>query len=246
MCTLEKQGNLYILTLTGPDEHRLNPTLIDSIQSALRQLRLQPLSPSSALITTAHGKFFCNGYDLARARSAPSAAITQSYVRLMSSKFRSLISDLISLPMPTIAAVTGHASAAGFILALAHDYVLMRKDRGFLYMSELDIGLAIPAWFMAMLKCKIGDANVRREVVLTAAKLTAKMAVERRIVHSAHDSAEATVEAAIGLGNELVSKKWEGQAYASNRLVVLGEVLDKIGFDETVEGRNGDSIKSKL
>ncbi|KAF2296028.1 hypothetical protein GH714_035751 [Hevea brasiliensis] len=87
------------------------------------------------------------------------------------------------------------------------------------------------------------DANMRREVVLTAAKLTAEMAVERRIVHSAHESTQATVEAAVGLGNELVRRKWMDAVYASNRLVVLGEVLDKIGFDETVEGQNGDSTK---
>ncbi|KAJ9175693.1 hypothetical protein P3X46_014224 [Hevea brasiliensis] len=232
MCTLEKQGNLYILTLTGPGEHRLNPKLIDSIQSALRLLRDQPLYPSSALITTAHGKFFCNGYDLAWGQSASSAPITQSRFQLMSLKFRSLISDLISLPMPTIAAVTGHSSTAGFMLALGHDYVLMRKDRGFIYMSELDIGC--------------DSCLVYGDVVLTAAKLTAEMAVERRIVHSAHESAQATVEAAVGLGNELVRRKWDGRVYANNRLVVLGEVLDKIGFDETVEGQNGDSTKSKL
>ncbi|KDP44993.1 hypothetical protein JCGZ_01493 [Jatropha curcas] len=248
MCTLEKRGNIYILTLIGPGEHRLNPTLFDSIQSALRRLRAEPASPSSALITTAQGKFFCNGYDLAWARSAPSTAITQSRYQLMSSKLRSLISDLISLPMPTIAAVTGHASAGGFIFALGHDYMLMRKDRGFLYMSELDIGLVIPAWFNAILKSKIGDTNVRRELVLTAARLTAEMAVERRIIQSAHDSSEATIEAAGRLGEELVNRKWDGHVYAKNRLAVWGrEVLDKIGFDEIVEGQNGDSNdKSKL
>ncbi|GKV28477.1 hypothetical protein SLEP1_g37527 [Rubroshorea leprosula] len=34
--------------------------------------------------------------------------------------------------------------AAGLILAHTHDYVLMRKYRGFLYISEMDIVLEIP------------------------------------------------------------------------------------------------------
>ncbi|CAK7325652.1 unnamed protein product [Dovyalis caffra] len=223
MCTLEKRGNIYILTLTGSDEHRLNPNLIDSIRSALRRVLAEPASPSSALITKAEGKFFSNGFDLAWAQSS------QPRLELMSAKLQSLVSELISLPMPTIAAVTGHASAAGMILALSHDYVLMRKDRGFLYMSELDIGLVLPDWFMVLLKCKIGDSKVTHEVVLTAAKLTAEMAAVRGIVHSAHDSADETVEAAVRLGQELVKRGWDGNVYGKNRMVVLSEALEKIG-----------------
>lgn len=223
MCTLEKRGDIYILTLTGSDEHRLNPTLIDSIRSALRRVRAEPASPSSALVTIAEGRFFSNGFDLAWAQSS------QPRRELMSAKLQLLVKELISLPMPTIASVTGHASAAGMILALSHDYVLMRKERGFLYMSELDIGLVLPDWFMVLLKCKIGDARVRSEVVLTAAKLTAEMAAVRGIVHSAHDGAEETVEAAIRLGQELVKRGWDGNVYGKNRMVVLKEVLEKIG-----------------
>ncbi|KAK6933206.1 hypothetical protein RJ641_036100 [Dillenia turbinata] len=40
---------------------------------------------------------------------------------------------LSSLPMPTIATINGHAASFGFIFALSHDYIIMRKDKGFLY-----------------------------------------------------------------------------------------------------------------
>ncbi|KAK8691662.1 hypothetical protein V6N13_075162 [Hibiscus sabdariffa] len=200
-CKLKKRGKLFILTLTGEDEHRLNPTRIDAIRSALNQIRSDSSSLSgSVLITTAHGKFFSNGYDLAWAGSSP-----------MSSKLRELVADLISFPMPTVAAITGHACAAGMIFALCHDYIVMRKDRGFLYMSEMDIGLKIPAWFMAVMSCKIGDARVLRDVVLKARKLTAKQAVESGIIEAAMDSAEETVKGAVELGETLVKKGWKGQ-----------------------------------
>ncbi|CAK9156098.1 unnamed protein product [Ilex paraguariensis] len=228
MCTLEKRGNIFILTLTGNDEHRLNPTLIDSIRAALQRVRSQANGPS-ALITTAQGKFFSNGYDLAWALS------DKSRLKFMSSKLRSLVSDLITLPMPTIAAVTGHASAAGFVLALSHDYILMRKNRGFLYMSELDIGYKVPAWFMVLLKCKAGSPAAWREVVLKAAKLRADVAVEMGIVDSAHDNPAETVVAAVKLGEDLVLRKWDGHVYGENRKTMLADVLAKLGFDETVE-----------
>ncbi|XP_009586885.1 enoyl-CoA delta isomerase 1, peroxisomal [Nicotiana tomentosiformis] len=228
MCTLEKRGNIFLLTLTGTDEHRLHPNLIDSLAAALRRLRSESASSSSALITTAQGKFFSNGYDLKW------ALVDKARPQLMSKKLRALVYDLITLPMPTIAAVTGHASAAGFIFALSHDYVLMRKDRGFLYMSELDIGFKIPIWFSALLKCKVGSPAVWREVVLKSAKMTAEMGVEMGIVDSAHSGAEETVEAAVRLGEELMSRNWDGKVYADCRKTLYVELLNSLGSDETV------------
>lgn len=240
MCTLEKRGDIYVLTLTGDDDHRLNPTLIDSIINALHRVRSESTT-SSALITTAQGKFFSNGYDLVWSQSDPQRN------NLMSSKLRSLIRDLISLPMPTIAAVNGHASASGFILALAHDYVLMRRDRGFLYMSELDIKLVVPNWFVKLLKSKIGSPAALRDVVLRAEKIPADAAVSKGIIYSAHDSTEETVKAAVRLAEELAMRKWEGHVYARNRKVLFGDVLPAMDFDETVEDvANANVLSSRL
>ncbi|EEF33926.1 hypothetical protein RCOM_0464890 [Ricinus communis] len=88
---------------------------------------------------------------------------------------------------------------------------------------------------MVLLKCKIGDAIVRQEVIMTAAKRTAEMATVRGIVHSAHDSAEATVDATVRLGEELVKRKWNGDVYGKNRMVLLAEVLEKSKLDIDVE-----------
>ncbi|KAL6123736.1 hypothetical protein ACLB2K_076254 [Fragaria x ananassa] len=230
MCTLEKRGEVFILTLTGSGEHRLNPTLLDAIQSALNQVRAAATSSSVALITTAHGKFFSNGYDLDWAGS--------DKVRgdLMTSKLRSVVADFITLPCPTIAAVTGHASAAGFILARCHDYVAMRKDRGFVYMSEMDIALVIPAWFHALVKNKVGSATAVRDLMLRADKVTAAAAVEKRIIDLAVVGAEETVEAAVRMGEELVRRKWKGHVYAGNRVGLMWEVLEEIRKLDTSTG----------
>ncbi|OWM87523.1 hypothetical protein CDL15_Pgr022635 [Punica granatum] len=227
MCTLEKRGKVFVLTITGPGEHRLNPTLVGSLRSALRRVREEP--NCSALVTTAEGKFFSNGYDLSWAQNQ------SDRLELMSSELRALVRDLISLPMPTIAAVTGHASAAGLILALSHDYVLMRKDRGFLYMSEVDIGLVLPRWFVVLIKSKVGLPAARREMLMKAAKLTAAQGAAMGIIDSAHDGPEETMSAAVRLAEELVARKWDGHVYAANRMVVLREVLDSPGSDKTVE-----------
>ncbi|XP_022993099.1 enoyl-CoA delta isomerase 1, peroxisomal [Cucurbita maxima] len=230
MCSLQRRGNIFLLTLTGSGEHRLNLNLLDAIQSSVRQVRSEAesavvagKSASFALITTAEGKFFSNGYDIDWAKTSMDKMI------LMDDKLKSVVSDLITLPMPTIAAVTGHASAAGFLLAMSHDYILMRRDRGFLYMSELDIRRVIPSWFTVLVKSKIGAASVRRDVVLKAPKLTADEALEMGIIESAHDGAAETVAAAVKLAEDLVARKWDGHIYAGNRMELLSEVLNVIG-----------------
>ncbi|KAL3640467.1 hypothetical protein CASFOL_015435 [Castilleja foliolosa] len=245
MCTLDKRGDLFILTITGDDEHRLNPTLIDSIRSALNRAKSESecMGGPTALITTAQGKFFSNGYDLSWALYDPDPVRAQSRARpkSMSKKLRLLVAELISFPMPTIAAVTGHASATGFILALSHDYLLMRKDRGFLYMSELDINYKIPNWFSVLVKSKMGPPNVWRNVVLRAEKITAEVGLKWGIVDSAHDTAEETIRAAVRLGMGLVSRKWDGKVYADNRRTVFDDVLAALGSDETV-GDDGSNV----
>ncbi|KAL9260880.1 Enoyl-CoA delta isomerase 1, peroxisomal-like protein [Drosera capensis] len=253
MCSTERHGDIYVVTLTGPDEHRLNPTLISAVRSSLAQIKSnasQSNSPST-LILTAQGKFFSNGYDLTWAFTPDPATTGKSPSRAqqMSEALRSLVMDLVEFPMPTIAAVTGHAAAAGFVLAMCHDYVVMRKDKGFLYMSELDIGLKLPAWFMAVIKYKVGRPMDRREVVLRATKVTAERGMEMGVVDKIGDGVEGTMKVALELGKELVRKGWRGELYREIRKVLMKDVVDAIGYDESVEEKSGVSqggIRSRM
>ncbi|KAL1536094.1 very-long-chain (3R)-3-hydroxyacyl-CoA dehydratase [Salvia divinorum] len=239
MCTLEKRGSIFFLTLIGADkkdqEHRLNPSLIAAIRAALSEVRSQAV-PGSALITQAEGRFFSNGFDLrhAQAVAASSTAASAAVVELISmvSLFRGVVSDLLSLPMPTVAAVTGHAAAAGLILAMSHDYVVMTKSRAVLYLSELDIGMSLPDYFTALIKGKVGSSAARRELALRAAKIGAEAAVRMGIVDAAYDSIEEVAAAAVQTAKELGKKEWSGEAYAEIRKSLYPDVCGLLGLEE--------------
>ncbi|CAN1156879.1 Enoyl-CoA delta isomerase 3 [Linum perenne] len=216
MSTLQKHGDTFILTLTGDDDHRLNPTLIASLLSSLQEAKSQA-TPGSVLITTSQGKFFSNGFDLAWAQAADSRSKAAQRLNHMVESFRPILAELISLPMPTIAVVQGHAAAAGFALALSHDYVLMRSDKGVLYMSEVDLGLPIPDYFSALFRAKIGSAVARRDVLLRGTKVKAGEAMKLGIVDEAHDSEEKLREAGMRLGKQLGSRNWDGVVYKEIR-----------------------------
>lgn len=233
MCTLQKRGNIFFLTLTGDgaDEHRLNPTLISSIRSALSEAKSQS-TRGTALVTVAEGKFFSNGFDLAWAKSSsggsPSEAV--NLLRHMVELFKDVVADLISLPMPTIAAVTGHAAAAGLMLAMSHDYVLMRRDRGVLYMSEVDIGMTLPGYFTALMRSKVAKPDVRRDVLLRGVKVKAEEAAAKGLIDSVFDNGEKAVEGAMRMAEELSKRKWDGEVYAEIRKSLYPEVCGVLGL----------------
>ncbi|CAA3022389.1 enoyl- delta isomerase 2, peroxisomal-like [Olea europaea subsp. europaea] len=237
MCTLEKRRNLFILTLTGDNkyEHRLNPALISSIRSALAEARSQAVA-GSVLITVAQGRFFSNGFDLRYAQSvgAKSGSIQASLdeVIRMVNLFKGVVSDFLTLPMPTVAAVGGHAAAAGLMLAMSHDYITMTSSRSVMYMSELDIGMTLPDYFTALIRAKIGSASARRNLMLRAAKVKADEAVKMGIVDSAHASPEEAVEAAMRLCDDLTKKKWNGKVYAEIRKASYPELCGLLGLKD--------------
>ncbi|XP_044486355.1 enoyl-CoA delta isomerase 2, peroxisomal-like [Mangifera indica] len=101
----------------------------------------------------------------------------------------------------------------------------MRRDKGVLYMSEMDIGLTLPDYFAALFRAKIGSASVRRDILLRAMKIKGEDAVKKGIVDSAHDSMEEVTEASMRLGKELASRKWRGEVY-----VEIRKIFDAVEF----------------
>lgn len=233
MCTLEKRGNFFFLTLAGDGDHRFSPSFIASILKSLSQIKAQS-SPGSVLITTSHGKFFSNGFDLPWALSAGSVSAAAERLSHMVQIFKPVVAELLSLPMPTIAAISGHAAAAGFLLALSHDYLIMRRDRGVLYMSEVDLGLSLPDYFTALFKAKIGSSSVRRDVLLGGMKVNGEAAVKMGIVESAHDGEDGVAKAAVGLGEKLAARNWKGESYAEIRRSIYPEISGLLGLPEKV------------
>nr|ABK25802.1 unknown [Picea sitchensis] len=220
MCNLEKRGRVYILTLLGDGDHRFNPSTIDAISAALKEVQDSP--DAGALVTTNQGRYFSNGLDLQWISQNPDAHL--STIRI---KFENLLASFIRLRVPTIAAICGHAAAGGFIVALAHDYRFMRGDRSVLYMSELDIGMKLPRSLMAVIRSKLLPGTLR-DVVLGARKFSAQMALEGGIVDSVYADSPQTLEAAVSEAQKLAGRGWKKEIYSELRLGAFPGVLEEL------------------
>jgi len=242
MCTLEQRGRVFVLTLTGDGEHRLGHALISSLRSAVASAAeaAARAGPGAALVTVGEGRFFSNGLDIGW------AGASRARLGELVDALRPLAADLLALRMPTVAAVTGHASAGGFLLALCHDYRLMRADRGVLYMSEVDIGLPLPPYFMAVLRAKITAANALRDVVLRGRKLRAAEGREMGVVDAVYHSAAETAAEAFKFAEQLAARKWNGAVYASIRMSMYPEACRSVGIVEEGDEEKRKHFASKL
>lgn len=91
--------------------------------------------PAALLTVSANPKFFSNGID-------PTGSYSQGIGLGEPSKEDQLEGIILGmpgfirplqLPIPTVAAINGHAFGAGMMFAVAHDYRLQREDRGYMW-----------------------------------------------------------------------------------------------------------------
>ena len=180
MIQLDRQDNTFILTLDD-EENRWNTTFVRAISDALDEVEAST-GPAALVTTASHPKFFSNCLDL-EWRSTTGAHRGGDRAAF-GSEFMTLMGRIITLPVPSVCAINGHAFGAGFMMALCHDVRMMRRDRGFACANEVEIGMVIPDPELALFKHKL-PANVFFETVQLARRWTGPDAAEAGIVSSA-------------------------------------------------------------
>ena len=158
-------------------ENRINPTFLASLNAALDAVE-EAEGPVVAVLTGS-GKFFSNGLDLEWMGSAPEGAPLEVVNGL-----QALYSRMLTLPVPLVAAVNGHAFAGGAMLALACDGIVMREDRGFFCVPEVDINIPFTNGMAALCQCRMAP-SVAHAAMLSGRRYTAAEAVESGFVAAA-------------------------------------------------------------
>lgn len=143
--TLDYADKIAIVRL-GDDENRFSPAFLDDIDDALNQA---VSDGAQGLITTAGGKFYSNGLDLEWLGAHSDRG--QWYI----GRVHQLLARMLTMPLPTAAAVVGHAFGAGAMLAVAHDFRVMRADRGYFCFPEVDIRIPFNPGMAALIQAKL-------------------------------------------------------------------------------------------
>ncbi|WP_028649592.1 enoyl-CoA hydratase-related protein [Nocardiopsis sp. CNT312] len=195
MPTLDRDGDVLILDL-GDDENRFHPDWLTAVNTLLDQV--DEAEGPKALITAATGKFFSNGLDLDWLGAHPDAR--PDYIATV----HALFARLLSMPLPTVTAVQGHAFAAGAMLTLCHDLRVMRADRGFWCLPEADIHIPFTHGMSALIQARL-TPQTAHEAMTTARRYGGTEAHTAAIVD--HTAPEGEVLAtALELARPLATK----------------------------------------
>lgn len=158
-------------------ENRFTEEWIETVSALLDQAAEQSTS-SKALVLTATGKFFSNGLDVDYI--AANASRLPEYL----DRVHGLYVKLLTMPMPTVVAINGHAFGAGAMLALCADVRVMRTERGFWSLPEAALGMPFTRGMAALVRTRIPDASAT-EAILTSRRYGAADAVSAGIVEEA-------------------------------------------------------------
>jgi enoyl-CoA hydratase/carnithine racemase len=217
MPTLERRGEVFILDL-GPDENRFNPDWLTSVEECLDEVEHSPAP--RALVTTATGKFWSNGLDLVW-MSANVGEVTPFIARV-----HALFARVLGMGCPTVAAIQGHAFAAAAMLALAHDQRVMRADRGYFCLPEVDINIPFTPGMSALIQARL-PVRVAHEAMTTGRRYGGNDAEKAGIVDYAVEE-DRVVPRAVELAAGLAAKDPGTLATIKERMYkqVLDTLLD--------------------
>jgi Delta3-Delta2-enoyl-CoA isomerase len=188
----ERQGDVTVVRMAA-GENRFNPAMLDALDAALDDV--EGAEGPGAVVLTGEGKFFSNGLDLDWMGSAPPGGPEQLVRRV-----HGLLARLLVFPTATVAAVNGHSFAAGAMMAAACDARVMRADRGFVCLPEVDIGLPFTPGMTALLKARLPAATAHGAMTsgrryggeqALAAGLVDEAVAEERVLAAAVERAAA-------------------------------------------------------
>ena len=145
---LEDHGNVAIVRLANGVTNAVSPELVEEMALALQEVQ----GRFRGMVLAGGNKFFSIGLDLPALLKLSRKDMAAFWVG-----FEDAVLALYTLPMPTAAAIAGHAPAAGTILALACDFRMIASGKKLMGLNEIKIGLPVPFLADLMLRQVVRD-----------------------------------------------------------------------------------------
>lgn len=202
------------------DENRMNLGSVGEWHDTLGELaeRDGPL----AVVITGTGKFFSNGLDLDRFSSHPDEAGP-----IVSGVHR-LLGRMLLFPAYVVTAINGHAFAGGAMLSCATDLRVMRRDRGYWCLPEVDLGLPLTDAMQATVSVRLPRAAAY-DAIMTGRRYSGDAALAAGIVEHLADEHDV-VDRALELATVMAPKHRE--VIAEHKRQLFGAAAAVCGWPE--------------
>jgi enoyl-CoA hydratase/carnithine racemase len=192
----EERDGIVVLRLSK-DKNLVDGAFLAVLNAELDHVEAD--ADANGLVVTGNEKYFSNGFDLEFL-----GRLDREQLPIFIRDAQQLVARVLTFPMPTVAAVNGHAFGIAAMLALAHDQRIMRADRGWWCLPEIDLGLRFAPFMVALIRSRLSDVTAS-EAILTGRRYTGDEAVAAGIAHAAA-SEDALVGVAVAAAASRVGK----------------------------------------
>jgi Delta3-Delta2-enoyl-CoA isomerase len=184
---IEMDGGVAVVRL-GDGPNAFDGEFLAALEAALDDVEADP--DARAVVTIGGGKHYSNGYDLGYL-----GGLAGDDLGAFLNRSRGVLARVLTFPLPTAAALNGHAFGIGAMLALAHDQRVARRDRGWFCLPEIDLGMRLSPFMLALITARLGERGAH-QAILTGRRYDAAGARVVGIAHAEVDEAELLTTAA--------------------------------------------------
>jgi enoyl-CoA hydratase len=195
---IEVADGVAIVRMNSNKVNRQNPEFFSDLRDALTVLRSD--FPRLPVVLTSAQQVFSAGFDFEYWFPLIGRNDIQG-VQSSYDRFKKINLDLFTYPMPTVAAINGHAYAGGLITAFCCDFRLAVAEGARFTLNEVPIGLAMPSLFTEIIRYAVGTP-VAAKATLSGRAYSAQEALRLGIVDQLAP-AELLVSEAIKLAKTL-------------------------------------------
>jgi 3,2-trans-enoyl-CoA isomerase len=174
---IRKEAGIATVLLSRGKVNALSETVIEQLHDRFAEIENDP--SVKAVVLTGEGKFFSFGFDIPSLISYPK----NDFVRFLE-KFTGLHNYLFLFPKPVIAALNGHTTAGGCMLAIGCDYRIMVSGRPKISLNEITFGSTVFASSTHILKYCVGDRNAE-EILFSGDMYSAEKALRLGLIDMA-------------------------------------------------------------
>lgn len=204
---IERNQDIVIVRMNN-GENRFNGNFVAAMNEALDEIAAND-DLRAAVFTGTQEKFFSNGLDLNWILQLPNEEILPFLL-----EWEKLLNRTFTFPKPLVAALNGHTFAGGLFFALCADWRVMRRDRGWCCVPEIDLCLELPPGNIALIAHVVGHRNTDY-LAMTGRRLTAEEAQSLGMVDEVVEINEV-IPRSILMARELGGKN--PQQFASHKM----------------------------
>jgi enoyl-CoA hydratase/carnithine racemase len=208
----ERAGSVGVVTLARGKANPMNLEMVRELSQAFDQAAAEA---KAVVFTSDRPRFFSGGFDVNE---------VFQYDRTLLAEFLTCFSRLqqqvLHAACPTVAALPGQTYAGGAILALSCDFRIMATGPYGLALTEVNIGVHLPASIFHLLAAAVGPGHARR-MFLTGEPMMAEDALAAGLAYQVVPEDRVTA-AAIELAERLAEKP--PAAYAQIKQTILSAV----------------------